>query len=385
VNRRLFILVTSLVLVETMFYSVLAPLLPHYVHDLHMSKGAAGLLTASYPIGALISAIPAGFVVARVGARRSAIAGMFLLVITCVAFGFADSPVSLDGARIIQGVAASLIWTGGLAWLVAAHPTDRRGELVGAVLGVAIGGTMLGPVVGSIASLTTTKLTFSVLAGVILVLGLTAIPSQEPELGVANRLGELAHAIRNDRRMLAGIWFTALSSALFGVLSVLGPLRLSALGAGTVGIGATFLVSAGIEASASPVIGRASDRRGPWTVIRLTLGASSLTALLLPVPDTALLFAPAVIIAALSFGGAWVPASALLSAGADERGLDQGIAFALWNMAWAAGQTAGAALGARVAEATSDAVPYVALSALCLATLVVVVRRQRRQVVSAAA
>jgi MFS family permease len=383
VKRRLFILVSSLVLVETMFYSVLAPLLPHYARQLHMSKTGAGLLTASYPIGALVSAIPAGLTVARIGARRSAIAGMFLLVLTCVAFGFADSPAALDSARIVQGVAASLIWTGGLAWLVAEHPVDRRGELVGAVLGIAIAGTMLGPVVGSIASLTTTKVTFSVLAGVILALGLAALRSHEPAVGEGQRLGEIARAIGNDRRMLAGIWFTTLSSALFGVLSVLGPLRLSALGASTIGIGATFLISACVEGIASPVIGRASDRRGPWPVIRLTLAASSLTALFLPIPQTLWLFVPAVLLAALSFGGAWVPASAMLSAGADERGLDQGIAFALWNMAWAAGQTAGSALGARVAQATSDAVPYLALSALSLATLAAVVLSRR--VVSAAA
>jgi MFS family permease len=381
-NRRLFVLVSSLVLVETMFYSVLSPLLPHYAHALHMSKAGAGLLTASYPIGALVSAIPAGLVVARLGSRRSAIAGMLLLVITCAAFGFARSAATLDSARIVQGVAASLIWTGGLAWLIAEHPPDRRGELVGAVLGVAIGGTMLGPVVGSIAELTTTKVTFSILAGVILAIGLTALPWREPPVGRPQRLGELARAIGRDRRMLGGIWFTALSSALFGVLSVLGPLRLSALGAGTVGIGATFLVSAGFEGSASPMIGRASDRRGPWPLIRLTLAGSSLTALLLPVPHTLWLFVPTLILAALSFGGAWVPASALLSAGADERGLDQGIAFALWNMAWAASQTFGSAVGSRLAEATSDAVPYLALSGLCLLSLLVVARRR---VVTAAA
>ena len=42
-------------------------------------------------------------------------------------------------------------------------------------------------------------------------------------------------------------------------------------------------------------------------------------------------------------------------------------------MAWAAGQTVGAALGARVAQVTSDAVPYLILSALCLATVAVVI------------
>ena len=48
--------------------------------------------------------------------------------------------------------------------------------------------------------------------------------------------------------------------------------------------------------------------------------------------------------------------------------LGQGIAFALWNLAWGAGQAVGAAGGAGLAQATSDAVPYLLLAAACLLT-----------------
>ncbi len=168
--------------------------------------------------------------------------------------------------------------------------------------------------------------------------------------------------------MPAGMWFTAISGALFGVLSVLGPLRLSALGAGTLLVGGTFFVGAIAEGLASPFIGRVSDRRGPLFVIRFTFAASALVALLLPVPHTAWLLALAIMLAILSFGTAWVPASALLSSGADAQGLDQGIAYAMWNFAWAAGQIVGAAAGSRLAAATSDAVPYILVSGVCFAT-----------------
>jgi MFS family permease len=375
VPRRLFILVSSVVLIEVMFYSVLSPLLPYYVHHLHESKAAAGILTASYAIGALLTAIPAGLVVGRVGARRATATGLFLLGATCLAFGFADSPSTLDTARFIQGAASSFIWTGGLSWLVVESSAERRGEIIGSVLGIAIAGSALGPVVGSIAELAGPKPAFACLTAVIFTLGLVTLAAPQPPMGRPHPVRELLRVVRTSRPMLAGMWFTTIGALLFGVLSVLGPLHLSALGAGSLGIAATFFVSSVLEAFASPLIGRASDRRGPMPVVRLALSAASVAALLLPLPQTVWLFAPTILLAALCFGGVWVPASSLLSSAAEARGIDLGIPYALWNMAWATGQTVGAGLGARVAQVTSDAVPYLLLSALCLATVTVITLR----------
>ncbi len=44
--RRLLLLVGAIVLVDTMFFAALTPLLPHYVHALHLSKAGAGVLSA---------------------------------------------------------------------------------------------------------------------------------------------------------------------------------------------------------------------------------------------------------------------------------------------------------------------------------------------------
>jgi hypothetical protein len=71
---------------------------------------------------------------------------------------------------------------------------------------------------------------------------------------------------------------------------------------------------------------------------------------------------------------------ALLSDASEAVGLDQGLAFALGNLAWAGGHVIGGAGGARVADATSDAVPYGLMAALCGLTLVAVLRRDRAPV-----
>jgi MFS family permease len=371
--RSLFVLVSALALSEVMFFSVLAPLLPYYSRHLHLAEGAAGLLSASYAIGTLLFAVPVGPLVARVGAKRATVCGAVLLGCASVAFGLAHSVVALDTARFVQGIAGAATWTASLTWLVGSAPSHRRSETVGAVLRIGIGGALLGPVIGSAAELSEPRLVFGAVALLIFALAGAALLTPGPiEVEETFARGAL-RAVARDRKLLGGMWFTMLPAALFGVLNVLAPLRLSALGAGTVAVGAVFLVSAAVEAAASPLLGRLSDRAGPLRVIRIGLATSAVLALLLPLPGVAWLVGVATVLAGVTFGISWVPASALLSAGADSPGLHQSLGYALWNLAWAIGLALGAAVGAPLAQATNDAVPYGLLAALCVGTYTFVV------------
>ena len=56
--RRLVWTVGAVVFVDTMFYAVIAPLLPQLSHELHLSKLSAGILTACYPLGTLLAFDP---------------------------------------------------------------------------------------------------------------------------------------------------------------------------------------------------------------------------------------------------------------------------------------------------------------------------------------
>ena len=72
-----------------------------------------------------------------------------------------------------------------------------------------------------------------------------------------------------------------------------------------------------------------------------------------------------------AFGALYAPATALLSNGAHDLRLNQGLAFGMTNLAWAAGQAIAAAGGAALAQMTSDFVPYSILAGACLVTLIV--------------
>ena len=70
-------------------------------------------------------------------------------------------------------------------------------------------------------------------------------------------------------------------------------------------------------------------------------------------------------------GAFWAPAMALLSDVAERYGIDQAHGAALMNLAWAAGQIAGAAGGGAAAKGFGDLAPTAFTSGLCLLSFAV--------------
>jgi MFS family permease len=167
---------------------------------------------------------------------------------------------------------------------------------------------------------------------------------------------------------------------MFGTLSVLGPLRMDELGAGAAAIGATWLVAAGLEAIVSPLAGRFSDRRGRLAPMLGGLVGGAVTFALLPWPDGAWLLAALIVLGTPAIGLLWAPSMAMLSDGAEAVGLEQGLAFGLMNLTWATGQTLGDLGGSSLGQAAGDTVPYLLLSAVCVAVFVTLRTRATRTV-----
>ena len=367
--RRLLVLVGAIVLFDTMFYAALTPLLPHYAHELGLSKAGAGLLAGAYAIGALLGGLPSGVLASRFGVKPTILLGLFGMVVTTALFGFAESEWLLDTARFLQGFASSCSWTAGLAWLIVDAPAASRGRLIGSAMGAAIFGAMLGPVVGGIASVAGTEWTFGGVACVGLALAGWAIVTPSLREPARQPVSVLFRALGN-RRLLASGWLVALPAVAFGTLNVLGPLRLHGLGLGAVAIGAIWLVGAGLEGVAAPLIGELSDRRGRLLPLLGGAVAAGACFVLFPLLDARWwLFAPAIVVCSFALGAFWAPAMSLASDEAEASGLDYAFAFALITIAWAPGQIGGTAGGGTLAKLTSDTVAYLALAALCVLTL----------------
>jgi len=371
--RRVVVLAGSIVFVDTLFFAALTPLLPAYADRFDLSKSGAGLLAAAYPLGVLAAGIPSGFLAARLGVKPTAIAALALIAATSVVFGYGDSIALLDGARFTQGIGSACAWASALSWLITAAPSGRRGQLIGSAMGVAIAGALFGPVAGVIASQAGTGPVFAGIGGLCVLVGIVALRTPAPVVRSGQSLRRVGRALV-DVRLLGGLWLVALPALLFGTQSVLVPLRLSTLGFGAIAIGAVYLAATGCEAVASPLVGRASDRYGKRLPVVIGLAASAAVTAVLPWLDVGEVLAAVAVVAAVSFGMFWPPSMSFLTERAERVGLDVAWGFALINLAWAPGQALGALGGGALARASGDAVPYLLLSAGCLATLVAVVR-----------
>ena len=161
--QGLLIYVCALVLVDTIFFSALTPLLPYYVRVAHLSKATVGILVASYPLGTLVGASrwPAH------GAAELEKSG-------------ADWPephersnaslrlrICRRGPRrrwLRPGPRRSL-YLGGKPELVEYESLEKdRRTVLGTAVGAAVGGVLLGPVVGALADEVGTGLAFIIAA-----------------------------------------------------------------------------------------------------------------------------------------------------------------------------------------------------------------------------
>ncbi|HEY8814744.1 MAG TPA: MFS transporter, partial [Candidatus Dormibacteraeota bacterium] len=208
---------------------------------------------------------------------------------------------------------------------------------------------------------------FSAVLGIAVVLA--AFAARMPEAGPPERqpLREVGATILT-RPILTATAFVAIPSLMFGAVEVLVPLRIDELGGGHVVIAGGFIVGAALEAGLAPVVGRYSDRVGRRIPFVIGIGICACAMVGIAAAEALGPVLAALILGSLGAGICFTPALTTLSETADLSGLHQGFAAGLSNMAWAAGQTAGALMGGGVASAAGYAVPSLAIAALLIVT-----------------
>ncbi len=364
--RRLLVLVSVVVAVDTLFFTALTPLVPHFADKYELSKAGAGVFISTYAAGTLLGAIPAGLATIRLGPKPTVLIGLALMTTASLGFSLAGDIWALGLSRLFQGVGSSCSWAGGLAWVIASTPRERRGELLGTAMGAAVFGALLGPVLGALAGIVGIRAAFLgvTVAGIALAGWAAATPRVAPERQ-ALRAGWLA---MRERSLVVGLWLIVLPALLFGVLIVLVPLRLSQHGWGTIAIGALFLATTALEMVLNPLLGRLTDRRGRMRPVRAALLASILVSAALAWATEPGLIAPLVLASGIAYGAFYTPGLALVSHGAELAGVAQGLAFGLVNACWGIGALVGPAAGGALAGVAGDAVPYLVLAGVCVAT-----------------
>ena len=364
--RRLLLLLSAVVAVDTMFYTALAPLLPHFAERYGLGKGGAGVLAAAYAAGVLAASVPGGMAASRFGPkcdarRHGADCRGEPRLRPRDRYVDAGSRPPRPGSRqrVLVGGSARLARLGSAGR--AQGNADRDGDR-----GQPCRAPLLGPVLGAAATVAGIRATFLAVGGI--GFGLCAFLATTP--GAPPRPQRLSALRSLDLRLLGALWLVVLPALLFGVLTVLVPLKLHALGWGGVGLGLLFLATAAIETALNPLLGRFTDTRGRLVPVRLALLGSIAVSLALAWAGPALLVAALVLAAGIAYGAFYTPGMALVSDTAERNGIAQGLAFGVMNLGWALGAVAGPAAGGALAQSAGDTLPYVMLAAICGVTLV---------------
>ncbi|MGH2535002.1 MAG: MFS transporter [Thermomicrobiales bacterium] len=130
---------------------IVSPALPSIKDDLALSASGAGLVFSLFFAGRLVGNFPAAFLVARIGAPGTAIAGGVLLAAGSALAASAPDAAVLFPARMLQGVAVALLVTAALLSLVRLRPSQGAAmtyfgfmATIGGIFGLATGGYLTG-------------------------------------------------------------------------------------------------------------------------------------------------------------------------------------------------------------------------------------------------
>jgi MFS family permease len=367
---------SSAIVLDEVLFAAIVPLLPVYVHRFHLSTSQAGLLVAAYPALLLVSGLPGGLLVERVGERRVLIAGTAGLALLTLAYASASTIWELWGRARGAGSA------GGrdadrrddadrkLGHGRTARPDDRHR------LSRAGGRHARRPGLRRIAR--TGLRRASRIPGI---RGL-CVPGLRPDgrraLRVAAHAGgdarsALALQLARSGAIRAGAALMLTVGLISGGAITLAPLALHALGLSTQAIGVVFIIGAAAGVGGAPLIGRVADQRGARRIAEVLVVLAAASVALLAVPGPALLA-----------GAAFITVKALMYlvgtlgyTSASEHGTSLGPGFGLGLSAWAAGAIVGPIAAGAIADAASRSVAFKVFAALALplARLVALPRR----------
>jgi MFS family permease len=378
--RRLITLVFALVVCDLTLWSAIVPLLPYYRRQLDLTTLQVGWMLAAFSLAVVLVAVPIGQLADRWGARRVTAVGAVAMAGATVGLALAGSFSELVAARALQGAADAAVWGGGLAWVAARAPVERRGETVGYAQAAATIGIIAGPFVGGVLTsalgIRTTFLGVAAVCGA-LCLGVLAEPDTRIELHRRTTMRSALRASAGESLITASVVMILVVAVVGAALQLLVPLHLASLGMDRTGIGLVYSVGAVLGAVAVVTTGRVGDRVGRVPLAAGACAALALLTGLFALPAGLAVYVVLVVVAAAVQSILYAVGYPLSTDGADRAQLGHGVVIGVVNLMWGVGAVIGPVAGSRIAHWEGARASYVLLSVVCLATALIFVRVDR--------
>lgn len=361
---------------DILAYSIAVPVLPDLSRRFGASPTMIGFLFASFGVTVLATSIPMGAVSDRVGRRGPLVGGAVVLALATVLFAFADSLPLLFFARLVQGAADAVTWVVGFALLADLYSPEERGRAMGWVMSATTFGFMIGPTLGgwlyehggpTVPYLVVAVLSVLAAAGF---LWLAPADHREASEHVSLRvvLSVPAVAVCAAAVVLGGGTLAMLEPVLSLFLA-------SDIGLGPSRVGLVFGSGAVVSALLHPFFGRVADRAGGRRLMMLGLGG---IAVLMPLLTRIDSFQSAVVYNAtftVAVAVMITPSLAYMADAMTTAGVRSfGVAYGVYNFAWALGLLIGPAAGGAAYERLGFAPLIISWAILLLPATIVIAR-----------
>jgi multidrug resistance protein len=346
-RRSAVALVTAAVFTDILAYSIAVPVLPHLSRQFGASPTVVGLLFASFGVTLLAISIPMGAYSDRIGRRLPLVGGLLALAAASVLFAFAPSMTWLFVARLVQGGADAVTWVVGFALIADLYAAEERGRVMGLVMSGSTFGFMVGPTLGGwLYESGGIRLPYLFIAALAVVVAAGMASLDFPSKTQLDEPLPLSTIVRVPAVATCVIAVIVGGGTIAMLEPVLSMFLSATIGLGPARIGLVFGGGAVVAAVLHPLFGHLADRVGGR---RLTLWGLAAIGAMLPLLAQSRSFLSAVglyVVGALAMSTMITPSLTYMAEATASAGSPSfGVAYGLYNVAWAIGLLAGPALG----------------------------------------
>jgi MFS family permease len=129
---------------------LLVAILPLYAASFGVGYGLVGFATSAAAIGTLLTDVPAGALLGRIGLRPAMIAGSGLVAVSNLGLLWSEQFPSLVLLRVLAGIGTALWALSRHAYIAEAIPVAQRGQALSTFGGINRLGVFAGPAIGGI-------------------------------------------------------------------------------------------------------------------------------------------------------------------------------------------------------------------------------------------
>ncbi|MGI6877938.1 MFS transporter [Microbacterium sp. gxy059] len=345
--RRFWPMIYAPTALFSMGQGAIAPVLPTIAVDMGASIPAASLVAAALMVGQLCGNMPAGWLVSRIGERRTMLLASSALLLAIGGMSLSAHVGVLAACVLVVGVCAAAFALARHAFMTTRAPVAFRARALALVGGSFRLGTFTGPLVaaGLVWLFDDPRATFAFFAVCVVAVGLLVAFGPDPEeqayAAERERLGSSASAapprrsaglvrtIRDNRRVLArlGLAAASLASVRVGQKAIL-PLWGVSIGMDPAALSLLIGLAGAVEFSLFYASGQVMDRFGRlWATVpaQLTMGLGFLClAFTHDLPQATLWFGAFAIVIGIGNG---LSSGALMTLGSDAAPREDPAAF----------------------------------------------------------